>query len=120
MINALDNGIMVTDLDANNLRILNLAHISPPPIDLVTTDDPRLSDARVPLDGSVTNSSVAPTALIDQSKLNLNGDIPLIWLGLDATHAAPGNLVEYLTNKGVPNGYAELDGTGKVPGRSAP
>jgi hypothetical protein len=120
MITALDNGLMVTDLDANNFRILNLVEISPPPTGLVTTDDPRLTDARAPLEGSVVDASVADGAAIDQSKLNLDGDIPTTWLGLDSTHAAQGDLVEYTANKGIPGGYAELDGTGKVPPAQLP
>jgi hypothetical protein len=120
MICGIDNGQMVTDLDANHFRILNLSSvIGPPPNDLpdglVGTDDPRLSDARAPLDGSVTDASVAFLAGIVQSKLNLNGTIPPLWLGTDATHAANGSLVEYMANKGQPGGYAALDGTGKVP-----
>jgi microcystin-dependent protein len=39
-----------------------------------TTTDPRLSDARNPLPGSVTNASVAPGAAIDESKLSLGSD----------------------------------------------
>lgn len=115
MINGIDNGILVTDLDANSFRILNVGSIVPPPPNLVATTDPRLTDARAPIDGSVTDASVNASAFIDQSKLNLNGNIPLTWLGLDATHAAPGNLSEYLINKGIANGYAGLDGSGKVP-----
>ena len=57
MINAIDNGKMVTDLDANHLRILNLNHLTPPPPDVIGTDDARLSDAREPLEGSVTDVS---------------------------------------------------------------
>lgn len=120
MICAIDNGLLVTDLNANHFRILNSGSITPPPPNLVATTDPRLSDARAPMDGSVTDASISDTAGIVQSKLNLNGDIPLVWLGLDATHAAPGSLVEYLSNKGVPGGYAGLDGTGKVPPAQLP
>ena len=87
----------------------------PVPLNLVVTTDPRLSDARAPLDGSVTNASVAANAAIVQSKLNLDGLIPMSWLGTTATTAAQGNLAEYFANKGQPNGYASLDGTGKVP-----
>lgn len=115
MFGAIDNGILVTDLDAAGFNILNIAGIFPVPPNLVTTTDPRLSDARLPLDGSVTNSSVSASAAIDQSKLNLNGTIPIDWLGFDAVHAAPADSTEYLMFKGIANGYASLDGTGKVP-----
>ena len=62
----------------------------------------------------MTNASVADDAAIEQIKLDLNGDIPLSWLGLDSTHAAPGDQAEYLINKNVAGGYCGLDGTGKV------
>jgi len=115
MINGIDNGILLTDLDANHFSILNIGSITPPPPNLVATDDPRLTDSRTPLDGSVSDASVSGSASIVQSKINFNGTIPPSWLGTDDTHAAQGDLVEYLTNKGIPGGYAGLDGTGKVP-----
>ena len=120
MINAIDNGLLVTDLDANHQQITNLAHITPVPDGIVSSDDPRLTDPRAVLDGTVTDASVADDAAIDQAKINLNGDIPISWLGLDATHAAPGDLVEYLSNKGIADGYAGLDGSGKVPAAQLP
>src|SRR5215510_9604048 len=120
MIDAIDNGLLTTDLDGNDLEIINLGAVIPTPTNLVDTFDPRLSNARIPIDGSVTNTSVSPTAAIEQSKLDLNGEIPQSWLGTDDIHAAPGDRVEYLSNKGVPGGYAGLDGTGKVPAGQLP
>lgn len=115
MIDLIDNGKLVNDLDAAGFRILHVSGFSPPPPGLVVDDDPRLSDARTPLDGSVTDASVAADAAIAQSKLNLNGGIPPAWLGTTDTTAAQGDLAEYLSNKGQPNGYASLDGGGLVP-----
>lgn len=115
MINGIDNGLLLTDLDANHFNILNIGSVVPTPSNLVATDDARLTDERAPLIGSVTDASISPTAAIDQDKLSFDGTIPTTWLGNDATHAAQGDLVEYLTNKGIAGGYAGLDGTGKVP-----
>jgi hypothetical protein len=112
---ALDNAVMDNDLDAQGHYILNLAGFIPIPPDIVADDDPRLSDQRVPLDGSVTNAKVAATAGIVQSKLLLNGSIPSGWLGTTGGTAAAGNLAEYVSRKAQPNGYASLDGTGKIP-----
>lgn len=116
----LENAELSTDLDAQLHNILNLGLLSPPPAGLVLSTDSRLSDARVPLDGSVTDSSVAVGAAIAQSKLDLDGNIPAAWLGTGATQAAQGNLAEYLANKGQPNGYASLDSGGKVPSAQMP
>lgn len=115
MINAIDNGILITDLDADSFDILNVGSLLPVPGNLVGLDDPRLTDSRVPINGSVTNTSVAADAAIVQSKLLLNGVIPPGWLGITGTTAAQGDLVEYISNKGIANGYASLDGTGKLP-----
>lgn len=115
MIDLLENGVMSTDLDAKGFNIVNLGGLEPPPSNMASADDPRLSDPRVPLDGSVSNASIAAGAAIDQSKLNLDGNIPPSWIGASPTQAAAGNLAEYTANKGMPNGYAPLDGTGKVP-----
>ena len=109
-----------TDLDAAGYRILNLGGLIPPPSNLCAIDDPRLSDARAPLDGSVTDASVASGAGITQDKLNLNGVIPTSWLDKLVGTAAPGDLAEYISNKGQPNGYASLDGSGKVPAAQMP
>jgi len=111
----LENAELVTDLDCNWFDLLNVGGIIPVPGGLVTTDDPRLTDARNPKPGSVVDGSVAATAAILQSKLNLNGLIPTAWLGSTSTTAARGDLSEYLARKAQPNGYASLDGTGKVP-----
>lgn len=116
----LEDAVLANDMDAQGFNLLNVASLNPVPIGLVSSTDPRLSDARFPLDGSVTDASVAPGANIDQSKLNLNGNIPASWLGTTDTTAAQGNLAEYLANKGQPNGYAGLDGGGKVPSAQLP
>lgn len=117
---ALENGVLQSDLDAQNFSLLNLGFIDPVPSNLVENDDPRLSDARAPLDGSVTNASVAAGAAIAQSKLNLNGTMPSGWFGTSSTTAARGDLAEYKANKGAANGYAPLDGSGKVPAALLP
>jgi hypothetical protein len=120
MIDLIENGILDTDLDADGFDILNVNQINPLPPTIVPSDDPRLSDPRPVLDGSVTDASVASGAAIAQNKLNLNGVIPSVWLGNASTQAAQGDLVEYLANKGQPNGYASLDSTGKVPVTQVP
>lgn len=114
MITGIDNGVMTTDLDANHLRILNIFKLVPTPNGIIDTHDPRLDDPRVPIEGSVTNVSIAASASISQSKLDFDGNIPAFWLGFDNIHAAPGGQTEYLSNKNIPGGYAGLDGTGKV------
>lgn len=120
MICGIDNGVLVTDLDAAGFSILNVDQLVPVPTNLVDTADARLTDAREPLFGSVTNASVAVGAAIYQDKLNLNGDIPANWLGTTATTAAQGDLVEYLANKDQPGGYAGLDGAGKIGAANLP
>lgn len=116
----LENTVLTTDLDADFYNLRNVSTLDPVPVNLALSSDPRLTDARVPLDGSVTDFSVANGAAIVQSKLNLNGQIPPAWLGSSATTAAQGDLAEYLSNKGQPNGYAGLDGGGKVPALQLP
>jgi hypothetical protein len=116
----LEDSVLGSDLDARSYDILNLGALDPLPTNLAQSDDSRLTDAREPLPGSVTNVSVAPDAGIDQVKLNLSGDIPPAWLGTSSTTAAQGNLVEYLSNKGQPDGYAALDSGGKVPSAQLP
>lgn len=115
MIPLLQNGILASDLNANGFKLLNVGSFEPPPDGLVFTDDTRLSDARVPLDGSVTNASVSNTASIAQSKLSLNGNMPPAWLGTASNQAAPGDQAEYTVNKGAARGYASLDPSGLVP-----
>ena len=120
MISLLQHAVLNTDLDVGNRILKNVANFNPVPTNLCVSTDPRLSDARVPLPGSVTNASVAAGADISQSKLNLNGNIPATWLGTTSTTAAQGNLAEYLSNKGQPNGYASLDCAGKIPSAQVP
>jgi len=115
MIFNLENGVLTTDLDCQFHNLLNLNALVPTPPGLVGDSDPRLTDQRVPVDGSVTNIKVAAAAGIVQSKLLLNGVIPATWLGTTSTTAAQGNLAEYVSRKGAINGYASLDGTGKIP-----
>jgi hypothetical protein len=112
---SLENGLLTTDLDCQFNNLINLGGFDPVPPGLVSDDDPRLSDERIPLDGSVTDAKVAAAAGIVQSKLSLNGVIPPAWLGTTSTKAARGDLAEYKSNKAVANGYASLDGTGKIP-----
>lgn len=71
-------------------------------INVVQTDDVRLTNQRVPTDASVTNAKVADDAAIDQSKI----------AGLDAVLASKISTAE----KGAPNGVATLDENGKLPG----
>jgi hypothetical protein len=44
----------------------------------------------------------------------LGASIPPTWLGTTATTAAQGNLAEFLSHKGVADGYASLDSSGKL------
>ena len=120
MIRLLEDAALANSLDAQFQNILNVGTLEPAPANLVTSDDARLDDVREPIPGSVTNASVAPSAAIDQSKINLNGQIPTAWLGTASTQAARGDLVEYIANKNQPNGYAGLDGTGKIPSANLP
>lgn len=116
----IEDAVLGTDLDARHFDILNLLSIDPPPDNLAESDDPRLTDAREPLPGSVTDASVAADAAIAQAKLSLDGDIPVAWLGTTSTTAAQGDLAEYTANKDQPGGYAGLDGSGKVPAAILP
>lgn len=111
----IEAGQLVTDLECNHFDLLNVAFMIPVPQNLVDDSDVRLSNARSPAIGSVTNESVAADAAIEQSKLSLDGVIPSSWLGFDPDTAAPGDLVEYKALKGQPDGYAELDSSGQVP-----
>lgn len=116
----LENGVLGSDLDANHFYLLNLGAIVPTPANLALNTDPRLSDARYPLDGSISDVHIAAAAAIVQSKLSLNGNVPPAWLGTTSTKAAQGDLVEYIANRNQPNGYAGLDGTGKIPSANLP
>lgn len=99
---ALNNAVLVTDMDAAGHKINNMAPDQPLPA------------GGIP-DGAITNAKVSDTAGIVQSKLNLNGPMPGVWLGTSGTTAARGDLAERLENKGQPNGYANLDSGGKLP-----
>lgn len=114
MIRGLDNGLLLGDLEASNLNLLNVAFLDGTNSGLIESDDSRLSDARPILDGTVYDWAVADDAAIDQSKLDFGGDIPTNWLGTTDTTAAQGDLVERLANKDQLNGYAGLDVNGKV------
>lgn len=116
----IEDAVLGSDLDARHYDFLNLGIIFPTPSNLAASDDVRLTDARQPLPGSVTNDSVAAGAAILQSKLDLSGDIPPAWLGVTDTTAAQGDLAEYISNKGAINGYASLGATGKVPTEQLP
>lgn len=111
----IEDAVLGTDLDGQFHSLLNIGSLDPVPSNLVTSDDPRLTDQREPAPGSVTNLSVADDAAIDQSKLDLNGQIPTAWLGTTPGTAAQGDLVEYLSNKDQPNGYVGLDSSGQIP-----
>lgn len=116
----IEDAILSTDLNCDFHDLLNVRDLIPTPPGLVGSDDPRLTDARAPLPGSVVDASCAPAAGIVQSKLALNGQIPASWLGTTPTTAAPGNLAEYLTNKNQPLGYCGLDAGAKVPAAQLP
>lgn len=117
MIPIVDNASLSTDLDCQFNDLLKILHFYPTPPGLVQLTDPRLSDPRPMLDGSVINESVAGHAAIVQSKLNLNGVIPPNWFAPapDIDIPSPpiypvrGDLAELLPRKGAPNGYAAID-----------
>lgn len=110
----LQEAYLNSDFDAALYDIKNVGLVDPVPSNLCASTDPRLTDDRVPLDGSVTDASVAGGAAIEQSKINFDGNIPVAWLGTNGAQAAQGDLVEYLANKNQPNGYPGLDGGGKI------
>jgi hypothetical protein len=116
----LDNAVLANDLDCQNYDLRNIGTMEPVPENLVGINDPSLSGGRTMAAGSVTNDSVNATASIDQSKLNLNLNIPSDWTigsipgGDGIPRAAAGNLSELMSRKGVPNGYAGLDADGKI------
>ena len=109
----IQNGKLVTDLDADGFRLVNPGDISGS--NLVEKDDPRLSDRRPVINGTVTNDSVSNTAEIDQSKLSLNGALPSNFLGTTDHHAAQGDLVQPAAGKNAASGYPGLDGSGRIP-----
>lgn len=118
MIRGLDNGLLLGDLEASNLKLLNVLFLDGTNSNLIASNDSRLTDARPILNGSVYDWAVVDGAAIDQSKLDFGGDIPLNWVGTTDTTAAQGDLVERLANKNQPNGYAGLDGNSKLPSGS--
>jgi hypothetical protein len=118
MIRALENAELVSDLDCDGFEIKNPGELHAD--NLVSSDDPRLNDPRVPPAASVTNEHVNRDAAIAQSKLNLNDALPLNFLAPDILHAARGDLTEYLSRKGTPGGYAGLDSGRKIPAASIP
>jgi hypothetical protein len=111
----LENCVLRSNLDGRNFALRNFSRILPPPPPAVAINDPRLSDGRAITPGTVTDLSVAATAAIAQSKLNLNGSLPSAWLGIGANQAARGDLSERVANKGALNGYAALDSGGLIP-----
>lgn len=114
----LENGKLTTDLDLNGYSILNAGDLGAK--NVLKEFDSRLSDARPPLPASVTDSSVAPGAGIQQSKLSLNGALPTSYLGTDPDTAAAGNLVQPHSAKNAASGYAPLDTGGQIPAASFP
>lgn len=116
MIHGISSGKLIDALDANEKHIINLADDQPVPASFVSSLDSRLTDTRVPTDLSVTNAKVSASAAIVQSKLLLNGVIPVAWIGTTATTVAQGNLAEYVAMKGAANGYAPLGADSKIDG----
>jgi hypothetical protein len=112
-----ENASLGTDLDCQFNYLRNVLHFYPVPSNLVQINDPRLSDPRNMLLGSVINESVSNHAAIVQSKLNLNGVIPQNWFAPapDIDRPAPpiypvrGSEAEILSRKGAVNGYAAVD-----------
>jgi hypothetical protein len=99
---ALNDAILVSDMDAAGHKILNLPVDQPFPL------------------LALTDANIANDANIAQSKLNLNGAIPASFIGTTSTTAAQGDLAEYVANKSQANGYASLDGDGKIPSAEMP
>lgn len=114
MIRLLENPKLRNDLDCNDLVIKNPGDMTPVPGGLVGIDDPRLSDPRPVIDGTVTNETVSATAGIEQSKLALNGNIPTAWLGASENQAARGDLYQPISGRNVAGGYPSLDVGKKV------
>lgn len=110
----LENPKLANELDFNGFDLKNAGDFTPAPSNLVSSDDTRLTDGRPVPNDSVTDESVSPVAAIQQDKLDLDGDIPVPWLGDGSGEAAQGDLVERITNKGVAGGYAALDSNGRI------
>lgn len=115
MIRILENAVLGSDIDFAGFSLLNCDAFTPTPSALVDTTDSRLSDKRPVLNGSVTDDSVAWNAAIAQSKLSLDGVIPVAWIGTASTQAAQGNLYQPVSLKDALNGYPGLDANGKIP-----
>jgi hypothetical protein len=120
VITLLQDAKMVTDLDAGEKVLTNVGKLLPVPNTMVDTEDPRMTDGREILDGTVTDLSVAATAAIEQSKLSLDGNIPTSWLGSDEKTAARGDLVERVASKGAIGGYAALGVSAKLSAGNLP
>lgn len=114
MIPVLEDAVLGSLLDCQNFDLLNVGLMIPVPTGLVNLNDPTLNDPRVPPLASVRDEHVSISAAIDQSKLSFDAEIPLDWLGTGSTQAATGDLVERLSKKGVPNGYAAVGSTLKL------
>lgn len=119
MINALDNPILIADLDAQEFDILNCSNLMGAD-NVLYSSDSRMSNARSPLDGIIDDAMVAEDAGIVQSKLLLNGSLPPGWLGSTDTTAAQGDLVQYISEKDQINGYSSLGAGGRMPSGSVP
>jgi hypothetical protein len=111
----IEDAVLSTNLDCQEFSILNPGRLRPVPESLVDINDPRMSDPRPVINGSVINESIAVVAEIDQFKLNFNGNTPTAWLGTGANQAARGDLVQRLSVKGSNSGYAPLDAAGLIP-----
>ncbi len=119
MINAIQDGELLADLDAKTFNLRNCNELTGAD-NIVYGNDSRMTNARSILDGTVTDDSVADNAGIVQSKLNLNGTIPPQYLGKMATEAAQGDVVQFVSQKDQPNGYPSLGMDGKMPTGSVP
>ncbi len=86
---------------------------------VVVTSDARLTDQRVPTDGSVTDAKVSATAAIAESKLALASDAAATvasrrTLGTGATQAAPGNATVNLTGDQTVQGLKTFQQTPRI------
>jgi hypothetical protein len=126
MISGKDNCVLTTNLDCAGYGIRRCGAFDA--ANLLHVNDPRLTDSRTMIIGSVTDESVygapiqppdepvPPDQRIVQSKLNLNGTMPLSFVNNSFfPSAARGDLYQPLSEKGAANGYASLDGTGHIP-----
>jgi hypothetical protein len=142
MIRGLDNAFLMTDLDFDGYGLRNCKTFDA--VNLLHRTDPSLSDPRTMLPGSVTNASVKeflppqspdpddiPPPIppedvrIVQSKLNLNGNLPLSFVTPpsdvpDSDHGVRGDLYQPKAEKAVNNGYASLDANKRIPSTQIP